>query len=262
MRFPCWLCEVLAALLVSSFSPAARSDTPTRVSVWRAPEACPQEAAFTAQVEKFLGQPLGAQRDQSLVIECEVESSTGGYVAKLRVQTERGTQQRDLSHQDCAGLIEAAALVTALAIDPSLTLQEGAETPENPPAPPPPAPAPPPSPKPVAVTSSAPAPARSKSPLHWRGAELGVVGGSVLPDVGLGFGARAQLGTARFSALVQGEYWLPRFMSIEGAAAPGLDLGAWGVGLAACGAPLVGRLSLALCVGPKLGESIWCAGRR
>jgi hypothetical protein len=72
-------------------------------------------------VERFLGQAIESRRDQELDVAGEVRgSAVAGYTVRLRLKTVRGSQERELNHEDCRELTEAAALVRALAIDPKL----------------------------------------------------------------------------------------------------------------------------------------------
>jgi hypothetical protein len=84
----------------------------------------------------------------------------------------------------------------------------------------------------------------------------GLFGNGPLPDVGVGLGARAQLTRQRFGLRLLGDYWLPRFLGVNdgGGAGPGLDLGAWGVGLMGCYLPQTGSVSMAACAGPLVGD--------
>jgi hypothetical protein len=264
---------VRAALLLAccAASTPAWADSPAATLSWQAPSECPQAAAFTAQVEHFLGQKLDAARAQSLHISGEVMvAGERGYVARLRLEGTGAARERELSHRDCTELAEAAALVTALAIDPTLTLPEDAPQPEslvdaaaNDSAgrPLPAAPAQPPLEAPV-EPSARPTPPSLKDSLPVRPAgpsiraavaAVGLVGNAVLPGVGVGVGARARLERARFGVSLRADYWLPRSKAV-GDGAAGIELGAWGVGLRACGVPLSGRVALALCGGGSVGD--------
>ena len=269
---------VQAALLLAcgAVSVSAWADSPAATLSWRAPTECPQAEAFTAQVERFLGQPLASARAQDLRISGEVLASDArGYVAHLRVQGSGAARERELSHRDCAELTEAAALVTALAIDPTLTVPEnGANTnagaladesaAKNPAgnAPPPTAPAesalkaatPGPGARLSApsLKDSLPTPPSARS-VRAAIAAVGLLGNAVLPGVGVGVGARARVQRASLALGLQADYWLPRSRSV-GDGGAGIELGAWGAGVTACGVPLSGRMALALCGGGVVGD--------
>src|SRR5690242_2708151 len=140
------------AIAAALATPAAHAEPRSQWVSWRAPGACPQQAALLAQTEAFLGHPLN-QRDDRLQLDGIVQSDEErGYVVHLRVATSRGSQERDLAHRDCAELTEAAALIVALAIDPELVIPEKpAAAPATPPAPTSP-PSAPPEPEPAPPT--------------------------------------------------------------------------------------------------------------
>jgi hypothetical protein len=252
-------------LAICSLVTSARAQSPPLKVSWSAPESCPQQPAFTTQLEGFLGRELAALDDPSLDVVGNVRADAAkGYVARLRVRTKLGSQQRELAHRDCAELTEAAALVSALAIDPNLVVSSpkaGDEPAEVSPVPTPPppvdarpaTPAEPPS-APSAPSRDAPHPVRPSRSLHPSVAALGLVGSSVLPGAGAGVGLFGALGLGRFRLAARGNFWFPRFQGVAGVSGPGIDLGAWGVGLKACGLPLAGEVTLAACFGPELGD--------
>jgi hypothetical protein len=236
--------------------------------VWAAPEICPQEAAFRANVERFLRQSLSERREQVIAIAGTVrETSPGDFQLLLQVGTARGNQRRELSHRDCRELAEAGALVTALAIDPNLVLESdtkaiGSAEPASAATAPvgvPPAPARPALqalPKQASRTAPAVRPRSSSSisRLHPSLLALGFAGNAALPDVGTGFGARAAAGPDRFRLVVRGIYWLERFLPVSEEPGPGVDLSAWAIGLRACGLPTSSSVSLWACVGVDTGQ--------
>jgi len=243
---------------------------------WQAPLECPQEASFVAQTEAFLGSGLNARGDRKLEIVGRVRSDQArGFVVKLHIVTSRATQERELAHRDCAELSEAAALIVALAIDPQLIVpdkkqeQDAASSPEAPPPNSPPAgavaarvePAPlaptlaPIQPVPPAeVRARDRVPAAEPPPLHASVSALGLFGSSVLPGAGVGTAVHAAVGPERFRLAAQGAYWLSRFRAIRSGSDAGVELGTWSVALKGCGLPLAGRLALALCAGPVVGD--------
>ena len=261
--------QLALGLAVCNLVSSAHAQTlPLPVS-WRSPESCPQRPTFVLHLEGFLGRPLSAVDDRSLAVVGNVRTDAGqGYVARLRVGTKLGSQQRELAHRDCAELTEAAALVTALAIDPNLVVSSSKRGDEPAaasaaPIPRPPADSPPPAlavpAKPATMPSAssrdAPRPVvRPSDSLHPSLAALGLVGSSVLPGAGAGVGLFGALGPGRFRLAARGSYWFPRSQSVTGVSGPGIDLGAWGVGLKACALPLAGEVTLATCLGPELGD--------
>lgn len=248
--------------------------SPSLWAAWEAPGECPQEAAFVAQVEGFLGTPLNARGDRQLEIvgRARVEEARG-YVVTLRVRTSRRSQEREIAHRDCGELTEAAALIVALTIDPQLVVakpipeaatepvtQPAAEPTMEPVKPPPepirvePVPAPP---RQTPADSPAPgaAPAAAEpAKLRYAVSALGLFGTSVLPDTGAGMGIHASMGPRRFRLAAQATYWLSRFRPIEGNSNAGVELGTWSVALRGCGVPFSGDFTVSLCAGPVVGD--------
>lgn len=272
MRRPLRAASSWGAFVVA-YAASAHADSAVAL-VWQAPLECPSQAALVAQTESFLGRRLDAPGGRALELAGQVRADAArGFVAQLRLKTSRGTQERELSHRDCAELTEAAALIVALAIDPRLVLPEKPKAePPPPPAAPAPAgePAPPPS-EPVAdppVVAPPPPPAlvtavvrqrerepRSEpKPLRFSLSALGLFGSSVLPGAGIGAGAQAALGPERFRLALQGAYWLSRFHAMDSVDGPGVELGTWSIALKGCGLPRTGDVAVALCFGPVVGD--------
>ena len=255
----------IAALLTFGTSAGAA----TRVS-WVAPASCPTEAEVASAVEVWLGEPLSTPRPQELRIQAEV-SGEKPFSARLRITTERGTEERLLEHESCARLAEAAELVIALAIDPERVKQrqvepglaaavaqpEAAEAPPTPPA----APAPePPAPPPRAVAAEAradraPPPATPGArPLSWRLGLNGFIGGGALPVVAKGLQADASLWRGAFGLVLSGDYWGARSVQVQSEPRARVNLRLSSAGLAACARPLQSPLGVAVCAGGRLGD--------
>ncbi len=242
-----WSLPTLALVLPAP----ARGDLPTgAILSWSAPAECPQADEFRADVERFLRQSLDLDRDQQLKITGVVRGNDAtGFKGTLRVRGPRGTQRRELSHENCRELTEAAALVAALAIDPELAAARASAEPSEPsPAAPTVAPSeaasasssasaqqPPASapaiPPPVAAPSqpgspstsspivrSPPVDPREQQPRDWVSSVvlLGLVETGALPGGGLGLGARAAAGTRNIQVAAGVAYFLPRFVAAQG----------------------------------------------
>lgn len=250
---------------------------PSASVTWTAPAACPSEATATAWIEGFLGQPLSESRVQRVDVEARVTETTAGFAAQLLVTTERGRFERQLDHQDCAKLAEAATFVIALAIDPERV--QGKEPPAAVPpgslaaiptasaafAPLPTAAPPcPPSatvpepcrcPPPPAPPSATPPPATPERPAPWSAGVHGLVGAGALPEVGPGIGLEASWAPGprtRLSGHVR--WWTPRDRPVPGYAGAEVRLALTSVGLAACALPLAARLELRTCAALQLGS--------
>lgn len=98
----------LAAVLAVLDAPGLQID-------WQAPAACPQGEALQARVASLVG--AAAERtDLAVTGRVAVEGETWTLVLELVRQDSR--EARTLRDRACAGLVEAAAVVIAVAIDP------------------------------------------------------------------------------------------------------------------------------------------------
>jgi hypothetical protein len=226
-------------------------------------------------VEHFLKQSLAERREQSIAIAATVREQAQGYGLVLQVGTTRGVQTRELAHADCRELAEAGALVTALAIDPSLVVDDGSATaalpdaaaaqPSSPVATPPTPAAAPTSDAPASaprarMVPTAPGPNVPEAPdsatakLHPSLVALASAGNGALPGVGPAFGASVAAGPGRWRLALRGLYWLERFQSIAGPPGAGASLRSWAVGARACAVPVSAPLGLWACLGADMGQ--------
>ncbi|HEY1536837.1 MAG TPA: hypothetical protein VGF76_22600, partial [Polyangiaceae bacterium] len=116
-RGGCFLVAI-GALFVAGV--AAAEATPARVSLhWTAPDECPDDAQLVHQIEALLGQSLLEAGEQTLTVRATAQGDAGrGYAAKVSFTGAQGTEERYLEHPSCENLVQALALVIALAIDP------------------------------------------------------------------------------------------------------------------------------------------------
>jgi hypothetical protein len=261
-----------ASIVAHAAAAGAEGRQPTTLE-WEAPPECPQLRHLAADVEHHLGQPLGVERDQRLAISGKVaEDSARGFVASIAVTTEQGTRTRELVHQDCRKLSEAAALVVAITIDPTLSAKFPEAVTPIPPAtaaasspsdapPPPPLPVPsqlPPAALAPAVRADTPATPTSPSekPSDWRfaGALVGALVEGPLPEVGVGIGARFSARRSVFAVGAELAYYFPRPATIDVDSNATIEIDLLSATLSGCFLPLGGRLSLGLCPGFVLGD--------
>jgi hypothetical protein len=265
-KTPGWVVGAAVAALLTFGGSAGAA---TRVS-WEAPASCPIEAEVASALERLLGEPLSTPRPQELTIQAEV-SGEKPFRVRLRITTERGSDERLLEHESCARLAEAAELVIALAIDPERVKQrqlepalaaavvpaEAAEPPPAPPAAPAPeSPAPPPSAVAVgARTDQALPPATSAAkPLSFRLGLNGFIGGGVLPVVARGLQADVSLWRGAFGFVLSGDAWATRSVEVQSDAPTRVNLRLISAGLAACARPLESPLGVAVCAGGRVGD--------
>ena len=209
---------------------------------WDAPaDRCPSEAEVLAQLERLLGGPVADQGDRRLTAIARVrQESDGRWDLLLWTITEDETSQRSMSGEDCDVLAEAAALLAAMAIDPSVlargeasaaaveqaeqaeTVEGGEPVPEEEPPPPEPEPEPeviePPPPKPTPTS-----PRRVRRFIGAVGASAGFSYGD-LPGVGpiVRLGLALQWPHARVE--LEGHYGFLRRARFEDGDMVGADL--------------------------------------
>jgi hypothetical protein len=249
---------------------AARAQTgPSRVSLrWAAPDECPDDVRLVHAIEGLLGEALPDAGEQSLLtVHVNVHGgSDAGYAAKLSFTSPQGSEDRFLEHPSCEKLVDAVALVVALAIDPERVratqrardaqpevMRQGAARAE-----------------PVAVAPAVapilptPDAARDAPPLRapderepLRGMRLalhGVTGAGPLPSFGAGVEAALGWHRGSFRAEALGRYWVPRDTAVNVAPSATLELELATLGARACWLPLRGAWQLAACVGGDIGQ--------
>jgi hypothetical protein len=251
--------------------PAQAEGREGHVSVhWSAPKACPNEADLKQAIEAHLGQPLSFTREQPLAILANVSADGAGYTARLRFQSPSGVEERVLDHPSCGKLLDAAALVIALAIDPAgVSTQQSpvvSASPESlPPAPEPasaPAPTaavatpPPPSvfPSPPRRATPTPGPTAPGAPLQYPLSVFGLVGARALPSLGPGIGAGIGLSRGHFELGLVGRYWLPRSQPVPGTESSEISVAWLAAELRGCAVPWLGAWRLRLCASAGAGD--------
>jgi hypothetical protein len=249
----------------------AHAETPQRVRLrYAAPTECPDDLELVQAVEGFLGQSLRDAREQSLTIDARVQGDPrAGYSAKLAFEGPEGSVVRFVDHVNCAKLIEAAALMVAIAIDPERVRQrhqadDGAPSKAAEPDPERVAvsakPAPP-SPEVAAVARAGkqatlipPLGATAGPALRPQVALLALANGGMLPSVAPGLGAEMSFRYHWAEVGIGGRLWAARSETVPAARASSIDLSLTAAIIRLCGVPSTGRWSLPLCVGGHLGD--------
>lgn len=94
---------------------------------WSVPDGCPSDSEVRQELQRLLGASTaspGGRVDAT----ARVNAVNGGFELEIALGQDDQLRTRRLSAPRCAELGHAAALIVALAIDPSLTLAEGART--------------------------------------------------------------------------------------------------------------------------------------
>jgi hypothetical protein len=238
------------------------------VLTWEAPAGCPDASAVRRALAGYLGEGPTAEAGAAVRAVARVTESSGGYRLELRTETASGVTTRETASSDCAVLVDATAVILAIAVDPATILGRGAAAPrpqamppqESPPAPVPPeepvAPAEPtveregdPPPSSGGVSDAAAAPPRVRFAMRAGGGlDVGVLPG---PTGGLRL-AGAVFGR-RWRAELRGDLWFPRTAIVEDGI--GGRIGLWSLGGRGCGVLGVTRLALEfpLCAGIEAG---------
>jgi hypothetical protein len=235
---------------------------------WQAPVGCPDALAVRERVATLLASvdARGAPRVLRVGGTITPRASDG---VRLRLEITQGesVDARELVGADCREVTEAAALIVAMTLEPSVldTLEPSELEPSEPepatlPEPEPAAeatsrePAPAPT-EPVDVGPPARPPSTASEPARAMpigvGAEVeGGVGFGPLPAVSGVLAAAVGVRGRWFRVDATGAYWTPRRSE---AREPGVRAQAWSLGARACGVPGAGRVEVPLCAGVVAG---------
>lgn len=244
------------ALVAWVLAPAVPPAPPPRPAaleiVWAAPDACPDETALRESVLALAA--LDEHGEGTLFVDGAIEAS--GDAFELRLSTRLGAleDERAIRDSDCEALVQAAALLVAVSVDPDV--------------------GPPPedvAPKPEPVAAAKPQPPRASTPASvpeqpsatvevrpdpprtvrpWK---PGAVFVGVAPQLefgalpGLSGGPRVSFGLQwkRASVAAYGLYGAPRRTDAILGASGLAQMGA--AGFLGCGNPLTGSLRLPIC---------------
>lgn len=252
-------------------SPAAEAVALT----WEAPQECPDVAVVRRALAGYLGEAPSVEAGAAVTAVGRVTRSGGVYRLELHTRTASGETVRETTADECGVLVEATAVIVAIAVDPSTMLARGdmAPTPVEPkpaepePAPLEPEPAPPeptpPEPAPtepvVEPRPDEPAPVEPEPRLRFGvrasgGVDLGVLPGLAggLRLAGAIFGGRPAVARA-WRAELRGDFWFPRTATVADGIGGRVSL--WSVGARGCWVPGVERVGLQfpLCAGLESG---------
>lgn len=241
---------------------------------WRGPPTCPDAAVVVREIEGALGRPLAPVRESPIVASGALERRADGgpFVLVLEVRRGEAAERREFAAVRCEALAEAAAVVLAAAIDPSLQLDAAASTlpqladraptpdpPEAAPAAaqaPTPAPALPPDddlPPPDPPAPAAPTAAEPRLAALLRLGPALAVG--LTPGVTGGLTGGLSLVTPRLRVDLDGVWLAPR---VDDPGLPDLDLrfrvGVGAGALRVCARPRLGPAEFPTCLGGQVGR--------
>jgi hypothetical protein len=250
--------------------PALAQGSPGQVTLrWSAPDECPDDVRFLHQIETLLGQSLLETKGPSLTVRVSAQGNPErGYAGKISFASPQGDEERFLSHPRCEKLVEAMALIIALAIDPERvqTAQNAREAagvlvaPSVETAP---------SwvaqdkngqpllaaPTRLPETDRERASPRTTRPLRGlRVALHGVAGAGPLPGFGGGLGAALGWQAEHFRLELLGRYWAPRDEAISAAPEVTLEIGLATLGARACWLLPASAWRFSVCGGGDLGS--------
>lgn len=223
---------------------------------WTAPPGCPDRTALLAGIERRRGRALGPNQVR---MNAAISATSGRFELQLTLEILDHEEHRTLSATRCAALVDAAALMIAVAIDARIPAEPPPSEPppsESPPSESPPT-EPPPTESPVDTPPPQPLePAPDPLPPPPPPAPRPRFGGFVRVQGGLDIGGVP--GPTGAVGLAFGLLWRrarlelrPLFLAPRTTAAESHRLQALHVGLAAIGCARLGRgaLELPLCGG-------------
>ncbi len=259
----CFAFAISVALAVTSAAPGAVAQ-PALELEWQAPPDCPERADVLREAERLLANTTVRS---SLRASGKIEPSAGRFVLELSTELGETRGFRRLEASSCGDLLEPAAVVIALAIDPDLALPDPTATGEQP-APPENVAALPPIEEPVATptpaTRAAPEPQpdsvrdravdrpeREASRFHARAGAGVAIDVGTLPRPAIGAALVLAAGLDRFELEARGAIYASQTEHVSGDASGELTLAS--LGAAAC-YRLLDVVSLSACAGGEGGR--------
>lgn len=235
----------LPALLVAIASPQ-----------WQAPSGCPDAEAVAQRLLALAGR---VPDDAELYARAQVDGPP--WRANIELERDGVRERRELAAQDCAGLVDAYAVVVAVAMDPLAVVRRAPRVFESP--------APPRAPVPNATPAAEPASVAAPNPRvdarePARPRRRVPQAFSLRAGSGVGFGGwrRASggvelaLGWTRGALGLElvGRYWIRRRDTLDRGGAITAELGT--VGVRACWVGDRRRWSLSSCLGVEAGDFV------
>jgi len=234
--------------------------------LWEAPESCSEHAFRTALAKHLDSESLRSSR--VVRARARVDEMTGQWVLALEIVRVDGEAHRDFSGASCMEVVDAAAFVFAIAIDPSIAVLEPTPSPLVPQ--PIPEVVTPPNDVPTAalpLSELEPQPARSVRVRRRTNAIAPPsVRGLVRASGGIDAIALPGVGSLVSTAIgLLGEYWrvdvgfnyrLPTEAYASRDSTVGGAFTRWAVNARACGVPRVRTVEIPLCGGMSVGQVV------
>lgn len=235
---------------------------------WDAPAECPSRAEVIAAVRNYLpelDEPPPAPSRADLRVTVSIAADDAGWTASVRMSGRDGTSERRFSAPACGELADAAALITAVALDPVLVARSIAIQPELAPTQPetiepivePPPPTVTTEEPPlesnfdlVLSTTDEPEPSRRNVVLG-----VGLLGTGAWGPATTGFGGLAghfAVFADRWRWQLEGGWSIPRTLSLADGRRGRLQ--SWWLGTRGCVVARVGAVELPSCPGVEAGQ--------
>jgi hypothetical protein len=226
LAFGCLLCGTAVPMGARG---AARASQPALG--WNAPSACPS-ADLMERVMRLTGLPRERLGAKLLRVDAIVRlTASGGWEAQLAIVTAAGSGERRFSAEDCASLIDGAALILALAVDPTVVAARAT---------------------PPSLAGSAVSHPKSVRRPSWLLRPLLAADMGVLPDVGLAYGLAVGLAWPRVRVEADGSFMSAQEVA-DGVGRGGRIRLLLGSHARACLVPWrYRRIESAVCLGPAL----------
>ncbi len=212
------ICGLAVAIGLGAARPAAASPP----SSWRVPAACGGGERVVERIAAQVGRPL--TDDEPVAIDVAITEVDGGFAAAVELVSVRGAARRELRGPDCGAVVDAVALVVAVAIEDVSppTVEDEAS----------------------ASVAAPPTPVR-----FVVGVEGGVDGGA-LPAVEPGAALKLVLARGPWRVELGGEIYRAGFAAVPGDDRAGVEVGLLGARLRGCR----GLAWLRGCAGLALGR--------
>ncbi len=224
-----WL-RTLSVALVLGTPGLASAQVPGLSVTWIAPPECPNLAELERVIQALLGDPLNPAGGRSLEAQVQVEQRANGRWRADVVVAGASSGRRRLEGGSCGAVLQASAVVIALALEPGARVEATAEPPARAEPAPPPAPI--------------EGPPLSPFMLAFAGAVVGALPG-LAPEFGAGVGLRR----GRWQTQLTLAY-APEQDARVGSSSEGAGISRWTATASGCFAVIATRpITSGLCLG-------------